>query len=269
MATELAIPPAITPRRTWPSGFAPLDRALPGSGLPADGVTEVMHPGRSPGAGCLSLFIPLMRRLTRGPQNDDEDAPQSDWNALNKEATDEQPHPDTPRAPAWIALVEPGLDLYPPALAAAGVDLSRVLILRPNKRADQLWAIEQCMKHPSIAFTLSAVRGLQEREARRLQLACQSGPGVLLRPESESGRASSLRLGLRAESTGDVRSDGIFSQRFEIEVLRCRGLMPGAPIQVEVKDDGSPMVLSALSRVSMPARGQKPTRAEAQSLGVG
>lgn len=282
MAIELAIHPTLAPRKAWPSGIELLDDKLPERGLPADGVTEIMHPQRAAGAGTLSLLIPLMRRLTRGgAQEGLKDGEkraeaalrklgsQEAANALYKEAKDEpEPDADMPTAPAWIALVEPGLDLYPPALAAAGVDLDRVLHIRAEKRADQLWALEQCARHPAIALTIGAVRGLQEREARRMQLACQSGPAVLLRPASESGRASSLRLGIRG-LPGVKAGDGVFTRRFEIEILRCRGVIPGAPMEVEVRDDGSPMVLSSLSRVSLPAGGQKPSRASLHALGAG
>ncbi len=73
-----------------PTGFADLDRELPGGGWPRGGLTELLP--RRHGVGELSLLLPALARLSR----------------------DEL---------AWLVCIAPPYLLYAPALQAGGVDL--------------------------------------------------------------------------------------------------------------------------------------------------
>jgi hypothetical protein len=78
---------------------------------------------------------------------------------------------------------DPRRDLYPPALAAMGFDLSRVYLLRPDNDADEAWAIAECLRCRGVAAVVAAPRFMSRIEARRLQLAAERGGsvGILLR----------------------------------------------------------------------------------------
>jgi protein ImuA len=89
-----------------PSGFAALDAVLPGRGWPQAALTEVVLARE--GIGEIRLTLPALVRLQAG----------------NRDLV-------------WIA--PPHLP-YAPALAAAGLDLARLLIVRCRSVADQLWA---------------------------------------------------------------------------------------------------------------------------------
>ena len=77
-----------------PTGHAALDPLLPGGGWPRGALTELLV--THPGSGELSLLMPALARLSRQDR--------------------------------WIALVTPPHLPYAPALAAAGVDLARLVI---------------------------------------------------------------------------------------------------------------------------------------------
>src|SRR5947209_2819006 len=88
------------------SGFAALDAVLPGGGWPASALTEIMLARE--GIGELTLTLPALARL-------------------------QAQH----RIVVWIA---PPHVPYAPALAAAGIDLARFMVVRCASFADQLWA---------------------------------------------------------------------------------------------------------------------------------
>jgi protein ImuA len=87
------------------------------------------------------------------------------------------------RAIVWS---DPQRRLYPPAIAAAGIPLSRLLLLRPKNEKDELWALTECLRCSGVGVALACPKELSTIEARRLQLAAERGGGVgiLLRPAS-------------------------------------------------------------------------------------
>ena len=92
-----------------PTGFAELDVLLPGAGWPAEALTEIYV--ERPGMGEMRLLMPALARLTR----------------------DER----------WLAFIAPPYVPYAPALAAQGVSLSRVMLVRAENVEMHLWAGEQ------------------------------------------------------------------------------------------------------------------------------
>src|SRR2546428_10481402 len=98
-----------------PTGFAGLDAALPGGGWPRQGLTEIL--ADEAGIGELGLILPALAALT----------------GAGKRAV-------------WIS--PPHLP-YAPALAAAGVDLTAVVVVALSSRRDALWASEQAPRSGS------------------------------------------------------------------------------------------------------------------------
>lgn len=85
-----------------------------------------------------------------------------------------------------IVWSDPQCRLYPPAIAAAGIPLNRLLLLRPKDQKDELWALTECLRCSGVGVALACPERLSTIEARRLQLAAERGGGVgiLLRPAS-------------------------------------------------------------------------------------
>lgn len=66
-------------------------------------------------------------------------------------------------------------DLYPPALAAMGWDLGRLILIRPRRTIDPLWGFEQVLRCPAVAAAILPVHGIDATVSRRLQLAAEAG----------------------------------------------------------------------------------------------
>lgn len=166
--------------RRWPtlsSGYPALDALLPGGGWPAAMLTEVAV--EHWGSGELALFLPLLARVSGAG-----DA----------------------RNTGWIAWVSPPFLPYAPALAAAGIDLSRVLLVRGRDDAETLWAAEQALRSGSCGIVLAWAGRADGRRLRRLQLAAEGGrtPLVLFRPPAAlaSPSPAALRVSLVAGAGG-------------------------------------------------------------------
>jgi len=133
---------------TLPTGFAALDERLPGNGWPRTGLIEILVSRL--GTGELYLLLPALAALTCRP------------------------------AARWCVWVAPPLEPFAPALAAHGIALERVLVVRDTS---SLWAFEQTLGSGACDVALAWARRPHTREMRRLHLAAERGRalGVLFR----------------------------------------------------------------------------------------
>lgn len=205
---------AAPPAQALPSGFAELDRLLPGGGLPRGALTEILI--EREGIGELSLLVPALARATE----------------------DER----------WLVFVAPPHIPYAPALARAGVNLGRVLVVHPHVARDSLWAIEQALRAGTASVVLAWLAHAESKALRRLQLAAEAGGslGILFRRarRAEEGSPAALRLKLEPASpelaTGTSlprlpRLDpGGENARVAVHILKRRGGWPIGPVLVEV-----------------------------------
>ena len=186
-----------------PTGFADLDAALPGGGWPPGALTEVLCDAC--GIGEASLLLPALRHLGQS----------GDWRG---------------RGLLWIC--PPGLP-YAPTLAAAGLDLASLAVLRPAREEDALWAAEQALRTGAAAAVLlwqACARGadsaLRYPRLRRLQLAAAAGGGlgIVFAPKAAAASSSpaALRVVLQAAPDG----------RLSVQLARRRGLARPVTLQV-------------------------------------
>ena len=170
------------------SGFAALDRWLPGGGWPQGALTELI--ALAAGIGELTLLMPACARLTQAGRS--------------------------------VVFVAPPFIPYAPALAAAELDLARLLLVKTQSRKESLWALEQALKSPSCAAALGWVETLDDRSVRRLQLACErSGAcGFLFMAQSRMSSTAALRLELSAAAGG----------RLAVRILKRRGGLLTTPV---------------------------------------
>jgi len=186
-----------------PTGYAPLDWALPWGGWPAAGLTEILTD--QPGAG-LALILPALAGLCGGRSQPSGDAGGRSVAIPNRHSYDR-----------WLLLVNPPLIPYPPALDAQGIALERLLLIdAPSHGA---WAIEQGLRIGGCAvivgWTASSLgaKGWDiEREVgvwstaalRRLQLAAAEAriPTLLLRPTNAAKQSSPAMLRLMVCAEG-------------------------------------------------------------------
>jgi hypothetical protein len=96
---------------------------------------------------------------------------------------------------------------YPPAAAALGVDLSRMLVLRPSCEQDAIWCMDQALRCRGVGAVWAEWNFLDDRVFRRLQLAAEHGHalGMLVRSIAHRGRPSWAHVQLLVESAPNRR----------------------------------------------------------------
>jgi hypothetical protein len=124
----------------------------------------------------------------------------------------------------WIA---PPHRPYAPALAAAGIVLSRLALVRCRDAREALWAFEQALRAPECGAAFAWLGERDERRLHRLALAAREGRtwGVLWRRPGVVAQAiaAPLRLGLDAD-------DG----RLSVRVLKRRGGEVARPVRIDL-----------------------------------
>jgi hypothetical protein len=184
---------SLTRSDTLTSGFPELDARLPGGGWPKVGLVEIL--ATHLGSGELRLLLPLLAAVTHQPQA------------------------------RWCTWIAPPLTPYAPALAARGVNLARILVVRVTKGSEWApeWATEQALRSGACDVVLTWItQPLKPRIVRRLQLATQRGRTLafLLRPWSaraaQEPSHALLRLGVEPQSNGD--RSGV-----RLSILKSRG----------------------------------------------
>ena len=126
---------------------------------------------------------------------------------------------------------DPRGELYPPALAAMGIDLKQLYLLHPPSPADETWAIAECLRCKGVGAVVAAPQFLSRVEARRLQLAAETGGcvGLLLRPAGKrSMHYAATTRWLVAPARGE-RS----VQRWRIQLLHGHGGRVGETVFLE------------------------------------
>ena len=163
------------------SGYPKLDRCLPGGGWPLQALTEILigHYG----IGELRLLMPALAQLS---------------------AEDIRQYAGEYAEPGWIAWIAPPFQPYAPALQQCGIDLSRMLIVRPKDDSELLWSAEQALSSGTCAAVLLWPDKLDDQASRRLQLAAEKGHSwaIAFRPLAARQQPSAAALRLELQSHG-------------------------------------------------------------------
>ena len=175
------------------SGYPRLDRHLPGGGWPQQALTEILL--EHYGSGELKLLMPALARLSKVDDS----------------------HTDS--AAGWIAWIAPPFIPYPPALLQWGMNLSRVLIVRPKKASESLWAAEQALASGNCAAVLLWSETLDDGASRRLQLAAEKGQSWAIAFRSLRALSEASAAALRIKVT--VGTNGT-----DLGILKNRGGRP-------------------------------------------
>ena len=182
-----------------PTGYAALDCCLPGQGWPRQGLIEILCDQH--GIGELRLLLPALARL-----------------CTPRHAGGRPGRPGTPSG-GWIAWVSPPYTPYAPALAAAGIDLARVLVVQAAGATE--WAMDQALRSEACSAVLGWVHASRDAQAlRRLQLAAEQSRSlaVLFRP-LHAGLTPSPAV-LRLALLGDAE------RGLQVRIVKSRGGRP-------------------------------------------
>src|SRR5690242_18146799 len=173
-----------------PTGNASLDAQLPGGGWPRGALSEILigHDG----IGECSLLLPALASLTQAGRR--------------------------------IVFVAPPYIPYPPALAAAGIDLAHVVHIDAAD-ADTHWTAEQCLRAGSCGAVLSWMPTTDYQKLRRLQLAAETGAaiGFVFRPLAAAKETSPASLRVQVTMTHGLP---------KVDILKCRCLQRQAGIVI-------------------------------------
>jgi cell division inhibitor SulA/protein ImuA len=163
-----------------PTGWPALDAALPGGGWPLGTLVELLVPTH--GVGELTLLLPALRALHG----------------------------------RWVLWIAPPHAPYPPALAQAGLDPARVLLVDADAPTDRLWAMEQALRSRGCGAVLMWLDAVDDRWLRRLKLAAEPGRAlaVLFRPAARGAEGSAAALRLALEPADD---------RLDVRIVKGRG----------------------------------------------
>jgi cell division inhibitor SulA/protein ImuA len=189
---------ALAHARVVPSGFVTLDRELPGGGWPAGALSEVLVSDE--GIGELQLVLPAL-------------------GALSAQG----------RRLAWLA--PPHLP-YAPALAAAGVRLEFLTVIRAPGKRDALWAAEQALRAGVFHGLLAWFGRACYAELRRLAVAAERTPGfaVVFRSREAACESSPACLRLALEPLSGAEPD-----RLAVRILKRRGAPVGSPLRIPIE----------------------------------
>lgn len=145
-------PPEESPRII--TGFGAIDSLLPGEGFALGAVHEFLSQTDTP-----ALLLPLL--VARAAAN-----------------------------AGWVVWCDVSRQFYPPAAAALGLPLDRLLLVQPSDERQALWVTTESLRCRGVGACVAPVTRLPMLHARRLQLAAERGGGVglLLRPAQAVSR---------------------------------------------------------------------------------
>ena len=176
-------------------GCEVLDRVLPQGAIPQGGIVEWLGDA---GAGATTLSLWMAEKV------------------CDREGV--------------LAIVDARQELYPPALAAMGIDLQRTVLIHPQSRRESVWSLVQCLRCDSIAVAWSYQDRLNAREYRCLQLAAETSGvlGIFSRPGNVRGEPSwaNVQLAVRPKPSQVHR-------QYEIEIVNCWQGTQGKLVTVE------------------------------------
>ncbi|MCL4206610.1 MAG: hypothetical protein KJ000_29355 [Pirellulaceae bacterium] len=181
------------------SGCEPLDRLLPDGGVRRGSLIEWLQGGAGSGTGTLALHY-ARRACCQG---------------------------------GALVVVDRLRQVYPPALAGWGINLSQVILVHPRDAREEIWIWDQALRCTAVAAVWGAIERIDGRSFRRLQLAVEGscGVGLLLRP-----------LRARQEPTwADARllvepRCGDQGRQLCVRLLHCRGAAARGAVLLELDE---------------------------------
>ncbi|MFK8114178.1 MAG: ImuA family protein [Rubripirellula sp.] len=184
------------------TGSAAIDGLLPRAGLRVDAITEWVAQTDGCGAAALAMITA----------------------AIHLEST-----------PGPLVIVS-GRNFYPPAAIALGVPAERIILVQPNRHPDVVWSVDQALRCQTVAAVWAHLGpNLDDRDARRFQLACEAGrtPGLFVRPLAVRGRPSfaDVRFHVRNPSHRQTQPVSVsrsgsaapLGRQMQVTLDRCRG----------------------------------------------
>lgn len=208
------------------SGSPPMDRCLPAGGYAAGSLLELTckNKPQTSGWGGLSLALKIAKP----------------WLEDGK----------------YLAIVDSHRRLCAPSLAALKIPLERLIVIRTENASDWVWGLDQTLRSPAIGALISPVAELDDRSARRLQLAVEQGGGlgIFLRDQVSAKRnpswaevqwqVQSVCVPSKSAATTSPLSPQathptlMMERWFDLELLRAPGLQTTRRVRLGIDAQG-------------------------------
>ncbi|ATE67880.1 MAG: damage-inducible mutagenesis protein [Microbacterium sp.] len=204
-------------REAIPFGIDELDQRLPGGGIAAGALHEMMGSPDLADEASATVFLAGILARMEGPV-------------------------------FWCLRWR---DLFAPALHLAGLHPDRVIYVEAGSDTNVLLAMEECLHHPGIAGVVGEVGKYSTTASKRLQLAAESSgvAAFVFRRAAKAeqvaeGTAAMTRWRITASPSEDLGLPSLGRPRWHVDLERVRGGNPHAWI-VEACD--------ATGRIALPA----------------
>jgi protein ImuA len=189
------------------TGCTELDRHLPQGGLTRGTLVEWLSPGAGSGAGSLALSAAREACRDGGP----------------------------------LVVIDRTKSFYPLAAVQAGMELARLIVVRPESAADEQWALDQSLRSPGVAAVLCWLEKCPARVGRRLQLAAEAGGnlGLMIRPATTRGDPCWAEVRFLVTPLVSAAE-----RQLRVELLRLRGNAGGRTFDLELNDETGTVCLA-------------------------
>jgi hypothetical protein len=145
----------------------------------------------------------------------------------------------------YLVIVDSHRRLCAPSLAALKIPLERIIVIRTDNASDWVWGLDQALRSRAVGALITPVKDLEDRSARRLQLAVEQGGGlgILLRDRVSASRYPSwaeVQWQVRSAASKDqATSPRVMMQRwFDLELLRAPGRQSNRRIRLGIDSQG-------------------------------
>ena len=175
------------------TGWSQLDAILPNSGLRSGMLMECLGALQGGGVAMFGLWLawqmlspealtPVETLLAKRLEAKNDSASSINASSTNQEWKSLQ-ESSSDKKGGILVVFDNDHKFYPPAAAALGISLDRLMILTPKSKKDLYWSLDQVLRCPAVGAVWSCMSKVSSREFRRLQLAAEAGSalGVLVR----------------------------------------------------------------------------------------
>ena len=236
---------------TISSGCPAIDRVLPDGGYASGSLVELLANGGQP-LGSTTMALSTARHACE--------------------------------AGKYLVLIDTPTQYYPPSLQRLGLPVDRIIGLRPKTYEDIVWSIDQSLRSSAVGCVIASIDRLNDRTARRFQLAAEAGGGlgILLRDatiaKSEPSWAdvqwSFAPYSYNRSSSQLSEMDAYSTRWFEMILRRCHGGRSGARVRVGMNASGEWIDMPSMevpygktSHVHLAAELAKSTRIRREAAG--
>lgn len=186
------------------SGYRGLDQELPKGGWPPSVLIELLL--SHPDTGELHLLAPTLAQLVRAGKT--------------------------------IVLLAPAHLSFAKELAESGLDKNNIILIKAERPADKIWAVERVMRSANFGALLCWLPQARTDQLRRLQLAAAATQGLsfVFRPQTEQNEVSPapLRMVCKPLSAG----------RMSVDIIKRRGPVHGETITLPLAMSEQPQSLA-------------------------